>query len=101
MLVYQLVCLLVFCLPALLGYMLLLCHPAGTAEQYCAGLSALCSTKGVVSPVYVAIQTKGKLLMVEMQKKKKYSDLLHECLELKVVIQSSARPDAIFLHLQQ
>lgn len=55
MLVYQLVCLLVFCLPALLGYMLLLRHPTGTAEQYCAGLSALCSTKGVVSPVYVAI----------------------------------------------
>lgn len=52
-----------------LGQVLLLRHPAGTAEQQCAGLSALCSTKGVVSPVYVAIQTKGKLLMVEMRKK--------------------------------
>lgn len=83
MLVYQLVCLLVFCLPALLGYMLLLCHPAGTAEQYCAGLSALCSTKGVVSPVYVAIQTKGKLLMVEMQKKKNTQTCFTSALNLR------------------
>lgn len=67
-------------------------------EQQCAELGAACGAEGAVSLCILLSKPKGSIYWLRWVGKN-YSDLLHQCLDLKVVIQSSAKPDTILLVL--
>lgn len=78
---------------------LCLCQAVQLAlEQQCAELGAACSAGGAVSLCVLPSKPKGSIYWLRWVGKN-YSDLLRQCLDLKVVIQSSAKPDTILLVL--
>lgn len=96
MFVYLLVYLLAFCLPACAG----VCFCATPSSWHCR--AAVCWTGCIMQrwrcgfPLYLAIQTKGKHLMVEVGEK---LFRLASPVPWLVVVESSAKPDKILLVL--
>lgn len=79
---------------------LCLCRAVRPAlEQQCAELGAASSAEGAVSLCISLSKLKGSTYCLKWVGKN-YSDLLHQCLDLKVVIRSSAKPDTILLVLR-